>query len=38
MVKKALGEVLAYAKCFKERVISLLEAYLPYGLSPLKSL
>ena len=38
MVKKALGEVPAYAKRFKERVISLLEGHLPYGLSPLKSL
>ena len=38
MVKKALSEVPAYAKCFKERVSSLLEAHLPYGLSPLKSL
>lgn len=38
MVKKALGEVPVYAKCFKERVISSLEGHLPYGLSPLKSL
>ena len=38
MVKKALSEVPAYAKCFKEQVSSLLEAHLPYGLSPLKSL
>lgn len=38
MVKKALGEVLAYANCFEERAISSLEAYLPYRLSPLKSL
>ena len=38
MAKKALGEVLTYAKCFKERVISFLEVYLPYGFSPLKSL
>ena len=38
MVKKALGEVPAYVICFKERVTSLLESHLPYGLSPLKSL
>ena len=38
MVKKALGEVPVYAKRFEERVISLLEGHLPYGLSPLKSL
>ena len=36
--KEDLLMVKAYAKCFKKRVISLLEAYLPYGLSPLKSL
>ena len=38
MIQKALGEVSACAKCFKEHVTASLEAYLPYRLSLLKSL
>lgn len=38
MVKKAVREVMAYAKCIKARLIASWEAHLPSRLSLLKSL
>lgn len=38
MVKKAISEIMSYAKCIKQHVIVSWERHLPSGQSPLKSL
>ena len=38
MVKKALSEIMSYAKCIKKYVIVSWERHLPSGQSPLMSL